>query len=279
MLNHQEPASGLLGGDAAGPYYEVAGSGHPLVLIHAGIADSRMWDDQFHILAQHFRVIRYDIRTFGKSKDQPEIFSHHQDLHELLLHLGVEKTYVMGASIGGAIAIDFTIAYPAMVDGLVLVGTGIRGYRLKHLAEQDWSELEAAYERGDYAEVVDQEVRLWVDGPGRRPDQVETSVRERVREMETANIEAGADEDAAQPLKPPAISRLREIRAPVLLIVGEEDGPDIHEVAELLKVAIPDVTVEMMPNTAHVPNMEQPEQFNALVLDFLSKRGVGWSGL
>lgn len=279
MTNHQEPASGLLGGDAAGLYYEVAGSGHPLVLIHAGIADSRMWDDQFHILAQHFRVIRYDIRTFGKSKDQPELFSHHEDLHQLLLHLGVEKTYLMGASIGGAIAIDFTIAYPDMVDGLVLVGTGIRGYRLKHLAEQDWSELEAAYERGDYAEVVDQEVRLWVDGPGRRPDQVEPSVRERVREMETANIEAGADEDAAQPLKPPAISHLREIRAPVLLIVGEEDGPDIHEVAELLKVAIPDVTVEMMPNTAHVPNMEQPEQFNALVLDFLSKRGVGWSGL
>lgn len=278
-MDSQDRSSGSLEGDAAGLYYEVAGSGHPLVLIHAGIADSRMWDQQFEDLAEHFRVIRYDIRTFGKSKDRPELFSHHEDLHQLLQHLGVETTYLLGASIGGAIAIDFTVAYPDMVDALILAGTNVQGYRFEHLAEQDWSELEAAYERGDYAEVVDQEVHLWVDGPRRTPDQVEPAVRERVREMETANLTGGADEDAAQPLKPPAISRLREIRVPVLLIVGEEDVPDIHEVAELLQAAIPDVTLEVIPDTAHVPNMEQPKLFNALVLDFLTTRGIGWSGM
>src|SRR4051812_9978431 len=82
-------------------YYEIAGSGHPLVLVHAGIADRRMWDAQFPVFAQHYRVIRYDMRGFGKTAMVAGSFAHHDDLHGLLTFLGVERAYLLGCSKGG----------------------------------------------------------------------------------------------------------------------------------------------------------------------------------
>jgi pimeloyl-ACP methyl ester carboxylesterase len=100
-------------------YYDIAGAGHPLVLIHEGIADSRMYDDQFSAFAQHYRVIRYDVHGFGKSGIPAGPFSGREALHDLLRVLGVERTYLLGMSMGGGIAIDFTLTYPTMVDALI----------------------------------------------------------------------------------------------------------------------------------------------------------------
>src|SRR5690349_8638123 len=96
-------------------YYEVTGAGHPLVLIHAGVADLRQWDEQVAAFAPHYRVIRYDTRGFGKTRTEPVAFSNRQDLYELLTHLGVEKAYLIGNSRGGQIAFDFTLEHPEMV--------------------------------------------------------------------------------------------------------------------------------------------------------------------
>src|SRR2546425_4272632 len=114
-------------------YYEVAGEGHPLVLNHGGLVDNHLWDDQFDEFAKHFKVIRYDIRGFGDSgmlKSGMEPYSMERDLYSLLQFLGVEKNYVLGLSMGGELAIDFTLQYPESVDALVTVGAGLSGFEI-----------------------------------------------------------------------------------------------------------------------------------------------------
>ncbi|MBI1742483.1 alpha/beta fold hydrolase [Candidatus Acetothermia bacterium] len=168
-------------------YYEVAGNGHPLVLLHAGGLDSRMWDDQFSVFSEHFRVIRYDMRGFGKSLVGDIPFSFHQDLYDLLKYLYIERTHVLGLSRGATIAIDFTLAYPQMVDALILVASRAGCSRPSEAVQKIWAESDALAEKRMIDEVVEMELRFWVDGPKRTPHQVNPKVRERVKEMSAHN--------------------------------------------------------------------------------------------
>jgi len=252
-------------------YYEVAGQGHPLVLTHEGIADHRMYDGQFGAFAQHYRTIRYDLRGYGRSSLPTEPFSYSEDLYGLLRFLGVERAHVLGMSIGGGASIDLTLSHPEMVSALVLAGSALGGYDYPEEANDPRAkELEAAQQSGDTDRLIELIIQLWVDGTGRTPDQVNPAVRQRIREMEAHNISLGADESLGQELDPPAIGRLSEIRVPTLVIVGDRDVADILAVADLLAQGIAGARKIVMPNTAHVPNMEQPEQFNRYALDFLA---------
>src|SRR3989304_8927774 len=104
--------TGFVDVEGARLYYETAGAGRYLVLIPAGVAGSRMWDDQFLVFAERFQVVRYDTRGFGRSKTEDVPFSNRQDLRELLRHLGVGRTSLCGGYHRGQIAIDFTLEYP-----------------------------------------------------------------------------------------------------------------------------------------------------------------------
>jgi len=251
-------------------YYEVAGEGHPLVLIHGGLVDRRLWDDQFDVFAQHYRVIRYDIRGFGNSDVPAGPYSNYEDLYGLLKFLGVEKAYVMGLSMGGGIAIDFTLAHPEMVAALIPVAAGVSGFQSSEASRQKWAEIEKATERGDIAQAVELENRMWTDGPNRRPEQVNPVVRQRVAEMNTHNYALlNPDAPLPQGLEPPAISRLSEIRVPTLIIVGDEDVQDILVIADILEAGIAGAKKVVIPGTAHHLNMEKPEEFNQVVLTFL----------
>ena len=130
MSESIQPTRGFAEVNGAKLYYEVMGAGHPLVLLHEGIADSRMYDDQFNAFAQRYRVVRFDLRGFGQSDLPPgdEPVALYEDLYGLLALLGIKKTYVLGMSMGGAIALDFTLAHPVMVDALILVAPGVSGY-------------------------------------------------------------------------------------------------------------------------------------------------------
>jgi pimeloyl-ACP methyl ester carboxylesterase len=254
-------------------YYEIAGEGHPLTLVHGGLVDRRLWDDQFDVFAQHYRVIRYDIRGFGDSDSVQSglaPYSLEQDLYELLRFLGVEKTYLMGLSLGGAIATNFTLEHPEMVDALILVGSGLEGFEASEESKQKWAEFEEIFEKGDVEQIVELENRIWTDGPNRTPDQVNPTVRARVHEMNMHNF-AIMNPEAPRPqeLEPPAITRLSEIRVPTLIIVGDEDVRDILTIADILEKGIPGAKKVSIPNTAHHLNMEQPETFNRIVLEFL----------
>jgi 3-oxoadipate enol-lactonase len=253
-------------------YYEVAGTGHPLTLIHAGITDSRMWDDQFALFAEHYRVLRYDVRGFGRSDMPPGPFTMREDLRALLQSFGIARTHLLGVSMAGSIAIDFTLDYPELVATLIPVAAGIGGRTQSDFLRERFAEVEAALERGDLDAANELELRLWVDGSGRRPDQVDPGVRERVREMNAAILareEANDQGTVANRLDPPALGRLGEIAEPTLVIVGARDVPDLLESAERLATEIPGARKVVLPNVAHLPPMEAPAEFNRLVLDFL----------
>jgi len=259
-------------------YYEVAGEGYPLTLIHAGIADHRMWDDQFATFAARYHVIRYDLRGFGQSTLPPGPFSMADDLRALLASLGVTQTYLMGCSMGGGIALDFTLTHSEQVDALILVGSGVSGREPSQGMRDAWAEVDATFERDGLDAANDLEVRMWVDGPHRTPDQVDSQVRERVREMNKRIFERGSEFEATQnqPIDPPAAGRLREVHAPTLVVVGSGDQPDVVANAAYLADGangIPGVREVVMPGLGHVPNMEQPAEFNRIVLEFLEQVG------
>ena len=260
-------------------YYEVAGEGHPLVLNHGGLVDNHLWDDQFAEFAKHFKVIRYDMRGFGDSgmiKNGMESYSMERDLFSLLQYLDIQKTYVMGLSMGGSLSVDFTLQYPEMVDALITVGAGLSGFEEEDPEEfkaMD-EEMEEAFRRGDIARSVEISLQIWTDGPFRTPEQVNPQVRERVRAMTTHNFERGDDEEVRpQHIEPPAAGRLSEIHVPTLIIVGSEDVEFILSIANKLERDIVGAKKVVIPRTAHHLNMEKPQEFNRVVIDFLEQVG------
>src|SRR5258708_1907088 len=159
-MTEQQPTMGFAAVDGARLYYEIMGAGHPLVLVHAGIADSRMWDDQFAAFAEHFTVVRYDIRGFGKSVMPPGVSSTYRDLHGLLRVLGIERAHVVGLSIGGGIAIDFTLQHPEMVTALVPVASGLGGEMPSEEMVKAYAEVDAILARDGIDPAVEAENRI-----------------------------------------------------------------------------------------------------------------------
>jgi len=265
---HRETGTAEVNG--ARIYYEVAGEGEPLVLVHAGIADGRMWEGQISAFAERYRAVRYDLRGFGKTEMVEGSFSHHEDLRGLLDSLGIERAHLVGCSMGGGAVLDFALEYPERIGNLVLVGSAIGGFSPDFAPPKEWDELVAADEAGDLERISELEVRMWVDGPARSPEDVAAPIRDLVREMNLIALQTEAAElgEEWEP-EPPAADHLHDIPAPTLLIVGDEDQPRIFAAADLLEKELPNVRRIVMHGTAHLPNMERPEEFNRLVLDFL----------
>jgi pimeloyl-ACP methyl ester carboxylesterase len=254
-------------------HVEQAGEGSPVVLLHEGIADSRMWEPQWAAYSQRFRVVRYDMRGFGQSPPAVGKFSLTGDLVQMIEDLEVGPTALIGVSLGGSIAMETTIARPDLVSRLVLVAPGLRGFEMNDETKAGWAEEEAALERGDLDEAVEINLRMWVDGPSRSREDVDPDLRRRVAEMQRRAFEiwreAGGEEGEHEPLAPDWGDRLGEVEVPTLVIVGELDRPEMLEIADRLEAEIPNVRRETIPGTAHVPSMERPQEFDRLVLDFL----------
>lgn len=250
-------------------FYETIGTGYPLILHHAGIADSRMWESQIEAFAKEYRVIRYDRRGCGQSPMPDGAYSDAEDLYILLQHLDIERAYHVGLSRGAAVALELAIIHPEMVSALVLAAPGTStGQRSEELQAQ-FTAIDATFEAGDLAQAVELEVRLWVDGPHRQPDQVDSTIRKLVREMDTNNFKLDNPKAQLLQLDPPIPTRLHEVKVPTLVIVGDGDVSDIVRNARDLSSGIANAKLVTMPDLAHMLNMEQPEDFNRIVLDFL----------
>jgi 3-oxoadipate enol-lactonase len=253
------------------PWYEVSGSGPPVVLLHEGIADSRMWLRQLPVLEPEFTVVRIDQRGFGRSLLPSGPFSPVEDVVSVLDELGLERADVVGASFGGRVALELAGAHPERVERLVLVAPG--------LGDHDWSEEvsrfnrdeEEAYEAGDLDRATDLNVRLWVDGPRRGPDAVSAEVRELVRTMQREAFEQPEPDPPPEPAwpDPPVHGRLGELRLPTLVVVGDEDVPDMLAIAERLATEIPGARKVVLQDAAHMLPLERPQEFNRSLLDFL----------
>src|SRR6188508_735794 len=134
-------------------YYEAEGSGEPVLMIHAGVANLRMWDDQVAALRDAYRVIRYDTRGFGRTETDAVEFSNRADIAALLDHLGEESAHVVGLSRGGIIALDFALEFPDRVRSLVVAAGGIGGYDGGDEAPDGWAQVEAWTAAHDWGPV------------------------------------------------------------------------------------------------------------------------------
>lgn len=255
--------------DRAGPRDDV-----PVVLIHAGIADRRMWDPQWPALTAERDVIRLDLRGFGDSTERPAgALSAVDDVLDTLAGLEVERCHLVGASFGAGVAVEVALSNPELVESLLLAAPG------GALIAEATPDLRAFFDAersalagDDLDAAVEANLKWWVDGPGRGTDAVDPAVRELVRRMQRRAFELTADWDDVQEkeLDPPALDRVADIRARTLVLVGRHDLDAIQATADMVAAGIPGARRVDWPDVAHLPSMERPADFLELLRQWLA---------
>ncbi len=250
-------------------YYEVAGKGEAIVLINGFTLDTRMWDDQFQVFSKQYKVLRYDVRGYGQSaKPSGEEYTDADDLMSLLKQLDIEHAHIIGLSMGGSIAIDFTLSYPEAVDNLVLVDTTLNGYT--------WTEEYGSSLRSIWTtckqQGLDAAKAQWLDfeifcTESENP-RAYSSLKKIIDDYSGIHFLNDLPAYRVKIKNPPIAQRLSDIHVPTLVIVGELDSLDFHIIADLLSKEIPQVRKVVIPRVKHMSNMEDPESFNREVLSF-----------
>jgi 3-oxoadipate enol-lactonase len=265
-------AEGLVDVPSGKLFYQEAGSGEALVLIHDGLLPSASWDDQFAVFSRHYRVVRYDRRSYGKSETSVDDFSNVDDLRLLLDALAIPRAILVGCSSGGGLAADFALAYPERVSSLVLAGPVFSGFPYtEHFYARGARNSKAAYTGGDKAVAV----AAWA-GDRYLVDPGNAAAREKLRALlERYPAGAGGDSKNGKEPERKAASRLAEISAPTLLITGAADVPDVHAQIGAFAGAVPKVRRFLIEGAGHLAHLEKPEEWNRVVLDFLAPASWG----
>lgn len=265
-----------MGGVLANDQVDRHGTEVPVVLVHAGVADRRMWDPQWAPLTERLDAVRLDLRGFGESDAAPtEPFSHPEDLWDTLDALGVTRCHLVGASLGAGVALEATLARPDAVESLVVAppGGSLLATRTDDLADFVAAE-DAALEAGNVDAAVQANLDAWVAGRGRPLGEVDPGVVASVARMQRRafdiQLDWGEEAEAleAEPARDP-MHRLAEVTVPVLLVVGGLDLDTILDSADRLEHALDAVTRVDWPDVAHLPSLEQPQRFSALLLEWL----------
>ena len=249
-----------------------AGEGIPVVFLHAGVCDRRMWENQIEAVASAgFWGIAYDRRGFGDTNSPDEGFSHLEDLEAVLDALDVHAAVFVGASMGGALAIDFTLANPERVAGLVLVGTSISGAKVPRLPPEIMTianAMEAVEESGDVDAINAVDAHAWLDGPLSESGRVSGEIRTLFQAMNGTILRKPqlTREDKPEP----AVHSVGEIGAPTLLVAGDLDFPHIVNRHDDLSEEMENAFAVVIEGTAHLPSLERPDLFNPLLLEFLA---------
>lgn len=268
MSAHLIPVGGAtLPAIAAGPE-----DGIPVLLLHAGVCDQRMWMAQLEaVAAAGYRAIAYTRRGYGDAVATPGPFSHLDDLEAVLAHFGVHAAIFVGCSMGGGLAIDFALAHPGRTAGLVLVGTAITGgdYQMSDADRQMEAVLDDAEERGDLDLLNKAEAHAWLDGPRSANGRVAGPIRALFFDMNGKALAKQADL-AGEIRRPSARDRIGELSAPTLLVAGDLDFSYILARHEALSEDLPNAFATIIEGTAHLPSLERPDLFNPLLLEFLA---------
>jgi len=236
------------------------------VLVHAGIADSRMYRQQLETLAPARAL---DLPGFGQTPLEPgvDVVDYRQFVRD---RLPPEPATLIGTSLGGATVLELTLESPERVAALVLVGPGLDGHEWSEEVHASWQEEEAALERGDLDAAAEANVKLWL-GDGADPE-----ARALAAEMQrhAFELQAGYEELRMKRLDPPASTRLGDVRVPTLVVTGDDDVHDIHQIADKLEAEIPGAERAHIAGSGHLPSLERPDEFDRVVLAFLGKHGV-----
>lgn len=255
--------------DGAPIAYELTGTGPPVVLVHAGVADRRMWDGQVGPLAERFTVLRYDLRGFGASPDAPGRYAHHEQLLALLDHVGFDGVAGVGCSMGSYVLLSAAVVAPDRFRELVLLSPVIDGVEPTGSIRQAWRAEAEALDEGDLGTAVEVNLSTWVDGPHRGPEDVDPEMRAWVGRMQADVFAHGLAGDEEE-LEPGPGERLSGLHLPVCIVTGTLDQRWVHDCADHLAASLPDVKLHAVEDVAHLPSVEAPDRVTALLLDVLA---------
>lgn len=257
---------------------ESGGFGLPLVFLHAGVCDRRMWTEQLReVSGQGYHVVAYDRRGFGETESADVPFNHVVDLEAVLDRLGLNAAVLVGNSLGSGIAIDFALEHPDRVVALVLIGSAVSGFEGEDYPE-DLAALEDTLEyalgRGNFEQANRIEAHMWLDGPLEAEGRVDGPVRELFLDMNRTRRDKG--ELTHEEFPEPAVDHVEKIVVPTLLVAGALDYPDVLEAHEFLAEEIEDSFDVTLDDMAHLPSLERPETFNPILIEFLEAlQGAG----
>jgi len=269
-----EAATGVADVNGTGLYYEIAGSGDPIVLIHGTCGDRRYYDDQFKTFAKSHKVLRYDVRGFGKSSLPVEgiAYSDPDDLKALLQYLGISKAHTAGYSMGSGIAVDFVLTYPEMSNSLIAVGPWVNGYNSPSVEEilKVFEEIPPILREGGTKAAAEH----IINAPIYNPQMISSNTKHRITEIiYDFPFWHSANNDPRRHIDPSAVQQLDRICLPTLIITAEYDIEACREIADLMKQEIPNAKKADIPDATHFMLMEEPETFNRIVVDFLNHIG------
>jgi len=257
--------------DWASLYVEEMGVWMPVVLLHGFTLDNRMRDDQFEILAKKFRVIRYDIRWFGKSSLPVEwvTYSHVNDLKELLDSQGIKKTHLIGLSMWGRIGLEFVLTFWESVNKLVLIDSALGWYKNSHKTQKSFSVLKEIA-RNNSVDLAKEE-RL--NNPLFEETNKQPKVAGKLKEIVSwYSGRHWLHKNSNKTLNISALDQLYAISSMTCVIVWEKDVQDFLNVSTIITNEVPSSELHIIPNVGHMANMEEPEVINEILLNFLSEK-------
>jgi 3-oxoadipate enol-lactonase len=257
-------------------WHDVHGEGPPVVLLHAGLTDSRLWEPQLRSFPKSHTVLRVDLPGFGNSPFETNPVSFRGAVRDAMDAEGIARAALVGVSLGGNTALELTVESPEHVSALVLVGAGLPDHAWSEEVTSFFAAEEEALERGDLDAAVDANLRTWLAGPRRSLDDIDPSQRELVGEMQRQAFrqQEGHQDVRMSRLEPPESERLAEVNVPTLVLTGDEDVSDIHRIADRLAAGIPGAERATISEAAHLPSLERPEEFDRIVLGFFAQHGV-----
>jgi pimeloyl-ACP methyl ester carboxylesterase len=242
------------------------GDGAPVVLLHAGVADRRVWHD----VAQRLDgpVVAYDRRGYGETPVSPAPFTHLDDLVAVLDATVEGPAWLVGNSMGGAIVLDAALSVPERVAGLVLIAPAVNGQpepdEIDAATMAIVGRLQAAVKAGDVGEQLRLHAWLWLDGPAGPEGRVGGPVRELALAMNEVIVRGGAPEDAYES-GIDAWSRLEEIRVPTTVLWGELDEPFASDTCRAIAARVPGARARELAGVAHLPSLERPDELAAVI--------------
>jgi len=245
-------------------WYERGGEGFPVVLLHPGLWDSRIWDEQFEEFSRHHDTIRYDLRGSGRSDPPTGRYSDLRDLRSLLDDLHVDRFAVVGCGSGGSLAVDAALAFPGSIDAIVPIAPGLSGYEWRDAGlEALAQEVGVAVRAGELRRAMEIELAVWAPL---------SAADAQVHEIAMDNTAVLVTEDPHAESPPSAVARLVDIEAATLVVVGDRDLAEVHAIADLIARSIPGAQKRVVADADQLVNVRKPEKFNRLVLDFLAFR-------
>jgi pimeloyl-ACP methyl ester carboxylesterase len=252
---------------------ESAGSGEPVVFVHARVADRRMWRGQLRDIGANNQAIAYDRRGFGETRAEPENFSAVADLVAVIDAVSIgEPVILVECSQGGGIVLDATLQHPSYVRALVLIAPSVTGApegihpsKIENLLVA----LREAERIGDVDQALSIRTRLYLDGPLEPAGRVTGEARDLFLDMNSAALRlppTGTNLDAS-----PAYHRLGEVSVPTFVMCGDLDIPSIQERSRYVAATVSDGIFHQLSGVAHLPSLERPEEVTSLIVDFIDR--------